>query len=154
MVFIGEPMPDLPAIFSRLWGHIWGHLWRHKWRWLALVLALLAAAAGIRWWLGPQVQADVVLRRDVVQTVVASGHVQTPHRVDMGAQITGTVARVPVTDGQSVQAGQVLIELAADDLQAVARQAAQAVEQAQGRLRQLQTLHNPCLLYTSDAADE
>ncbi len=143
MVFIGEPMPDLPAIFSELWRHMGSHLWRHKWRWLILVLALLAAAAGLRGWLGPQVQADVVLRRDVVQTVVASGHVQTPHRVDMGAQITGTVARVPVTDGQSVQAGQVLIELAADDLQAVARQSAQAVVQAEGRLRQLQTLHNP-----------
>lgn len=110
---------------------------------MALVLALLTAVAGVRWWLGPQVQGETVSRRDVLQTVVASGHVQTPHRVDIGAQITGTVARVPVTDGQNVQAGQVLIELAADDLQAVARQTAQAVAQAQGRLRQLQTLHNP-----------
>jgi HlyD family secretion protein len=128
-------MPDFSAIFSKLW--------RHKWLWMALVLALLTAVAGVRWWLGPQVQGETVSRRDVLQTVVASGHLQTPRRVDIGAQITGTVARVPVTDGQNVQAGQVLIDLAADDLQAVARQTAQAVAQAQGRLRQLQTLHNP-----------
>jgi len=110
---------------------------------MALVLVLLTAVSGFRWWLGPQVKAAAVLHRDVVQTVVASGHVQTPRRVDIGAQITGTVAQVPVNDGQNVQAGQVLIVLTADDLQAVARQAAQAVVQAQGRLLQLQTLHKP-----------
>lgn len=128
-------MPDFSVIFSKVW--------RYKWRWAGVILGLLLLAGGVRWWQGPKVLAEPVLRRDVLQTVVASGHVQTPRRVDIGAQITGTVAQVPVSDGQSVQAGQLLIELAAQDLQAVAQQAGQAVVQAQGRLRQLQALQNP-----------
>jgi HlyD family secretion protein len=59
----------------------------------------------LRWWLGPWVQTEAVQRRDLLQTVVASGRVETPHRVDMGAQITGTVARVPVLRRAGRQGG-------------------------------------------------
>ena len=126
------------------------------WTWMRLhgvklalaALALLLAAALWRWWMGPLVQTELVQRRDVLQTVVASGHVQTPHRVDIGAQITGTVARVPVAEGQTVQAGDVLIELASTELRAAQRQAEQAVVQAQGRLRQLNELQAPVLQQT------
>ena len=69
----------------------------HRWKLLATLLAaVLLAALGVRWWRGPQMVAETVVRRDFVQAVVASGHVETPHRVDIGAQITGTVVRVPV----------------------------------------------------------
>lgn len=106
-------------------------------------------AALLRWWLGPQVQTEVVQRRDVLQTVVASGRVETPHRVNIGAQITGTVARVPVTEGQTVKAGDVLVELVGTELQSARRQAQQAVVQAQNRLRQMNELQGPA---AADAA--
>ena len=107
------------------------------------LLALLLAAGALRWWLGPQVQTEAVHRRDVLQTVVASGRVETPHRVNIGAQITGTVARVPVTEGQVVQAGDVLVELVGTELQSAKRLAQQAVVQAQNRLRQMNELQGP-----------
>lgn len=111
-----------------------------------LLWALLAMSLGLalwRWWMGPQVQTESVQRRDVLQTVVATGRVETPHRVDVGAQITGTVARVPVTEGQRVQAGDVLVELVRAELDSAKRQAELAVAQAQGKLRQLQELQAP-----------
>jgi HlyD family secretion protein len=84
----------------------------------------------------------------VLQTVVASGRVETPHRVNIGAQITGTVARVPVSEGQTVKAGDVLVELVGTELQSARRQAQQAVVQAQNRLRQMNELQGPVVQQT------
>lgn len=116
-----------------------------KWRWLlaASLALLLAAYVMVPWWSGPEVDVATVLQRDFVQSVVASGHVQSPHRVDIGAQITGTVARVPVSEGQTVAAGTMLIELVPTELQAAVRQADIAVLQAQARLRQLVEVQAP-----------
>jgi HlyD family secretion protein len=108
------------------------------------VLGALAA----RWWFGPQAGTDPVLRRDFVQTVVASGHVEAPHRLDVGAQITGTVLQVPVAEGQAVKAGDLLVQLDATELSAASRQADAAVAQAQARLRQLQEVQAPVAAQT------
>ena len=73
---------------------------RHRWWWLAgLVATVLVVTLAVRWWRGPLVATDTVVRRDFVQTVVASGRVETPHRVDLGVQLTGTVTRVAVAPG-------------------------------------------------------
>ncbi len=117
---------------------------KHRWKWLAvLVAASLLGFLGLRWWQGPQVAVETVMQRDFVQTVVASGHVETPHRVDVGAQITGTVVRIPVAAGQTVAAGDVLIELDSAESRAIERQADVAIAQAQGRLRQLREVQAP-----------
>lgn len=84
-----------------------------------------------------------VLQRNFVQSVVASGHVEAPHRVSVGAQVVGTVKRIPVAEGQVVQAGQVLIELDAQEARAAVTQADVAVLQAQARLRQVAELQMP-----------
>ena len=111
---------------------------------LVAALALLGIAAlGLRWWDGPEVPVERVVQRDFVQSVVASGHVETPHRVGVGAQITGTVRRVPVAEGQRVNGGDLLVELEAAELLAAQRQADIAVIQAQARLRQLRELQAP-----------
>ena len=102
----------------------------------ALPAAVLLAASVVRWWRGTAVGVDTVVRRDFVQSVVASGHVETAHRVEIGSQITGTVVRVPVKEGQSVKVGDILVELEAAELDAAERQAVMAVTQAP-RVRQL-----------------
>ena len=114
--------------------------------WLAMLLAVLAAAAALAaaaFRLDPRVPADAVARRDLVQSVVASGHVEAPHRTDIGVQITGTVRAVPVAEGQAVAAGTVLIQLDDAELKAALAQADLAVTQAQARLRQLRELQAP-----------
>jgi HlyD family secretion protein len=132
--------PGMNAVWTRIRQHGVKLLWG--------VLALFLGAALLRWWVGPQVQTEAVQRRDVLQTVVASGRVETPHRVNIGAQITGTVARVPVSEGQTVKAGDVLVELVGTELQSALRQAQQAVVQAQNRLRQMNELQGPVLQQT------
>lgn len=98
---------------------------------LVLSVIALAVFAGPRYGLGPKVEVETVVQRDFVQSVVASGRVETPHRVDIGVQITGTVLRVPVSEGQSVAAGDTLIELEASELGAALNQAELGVRQAQ-----------------------
>jgi HlyD family secretion protein len=119
-------------------------LWQLRWRVLGFVVALAAIAyLAIGTLLGPRVEVAKVTRRDVVQTVVASGRVATPYRVDIGSQIVGTVAEVPVEQGQTVKAGQTLIALEASEARAGVKQAEVAVAQAEARLRQLRELQLP-----------
>jgi HlyD family secretion protein len=118
--------------------------WSLRWRIVAAVA--LAGAAGYFGFLqlaGPRVEVAKVVRRDIVASVVASGRVAKPHRVDIGAQIVGTVAKVPVAEGMTVKAGQTLIVLESSEARALVRQAETAVTQAEARLRQLRELQLP-----------
>lgn len=121
-----------------------GLLRRHLWKAIGvLVVAAIAVLTLPRALFGPVVPVVEVVKRDFVQSVVASGRVQTPHRIDIGAQVTGTVVRVPVAEGQAVRAGEVLVELDATEAQAAVQQAQTAVAQAQAKLRQLHEVQAP-----------
>lgn len=112
--------------------------------WIAgAALAFGAAYAGWAWFQGPKVEAARVVRRDLVQSVVAAGRVAKPHRVDIGSQVVGTVTDVPVAEGERVRAGQTLIVLDAAEAAALVRQAESAVVQAEARLRQLREVQLP-----------
>jgi HlyD family secretion protein len=117
---------------------------RHRWFLLAAVLAIgVGGWQGARVWLGPAVVVDRIERGALVETVVASGHVETPFRVEIGAQITGTVEDVLVEEGRRVSKGQPLIALEARELKASSVQAEGAVAQAEARMRQLKELTLP-----------
>jgi len=115
--------------------HLWG---------LVGVAALVGLGfVGWQWWLGPSIAVEVLQRQDVVQTMVASGHVQSPHRTDVSAQVTGRVLAIPVAEGQWVRQGQTLIELDSSEAQANHQQARANVGQAQVNVRQLHELRLP-----------
>jgi HlyD family secretion protein len=109
----------------------------------AAVVMLAGALAGPRLLLGPKVSVERVVRQDFVQTVVASGRVETPHRVEVGVQVTGRVRTVPVSEGQVVAAGATLIELDASELRAALDQAQHTVQAASARMRQLREVQSP-----------
>lgn len=125
---------------SKAWHAVWSHRW-------FLLTALLLAGLGLwqaaRTILGPEVVVDTVTRGTLVQTVVASGNVETPYRVEIGSQIVGTVQEVLVDEGQRVTKGQKLIAVEASELQAAAVQAQGVVAQAEARMKQLQELTLP-----------
>ncbi|MGJ5178615.1 efflux RND transporter periplasmic adaptor subunit [Bradyrhizobium oligotrophicum] len=126
----------VPAVGAALWTH----------RWFVLAVAALLGLGGwqsIRVMLGPAIVVDQVQRGDLVETVVASGHVETPFRVEIGSQITGTVEDVLVLEGQRVTKGQPLISLEARELKAAVVQAQGQVAQAEARMRQLAELTLP-----------
>lgn len=118
---------------------------RRRYRWLlgvavALAATALAAASFLR---GPQVTADRVVQRAFVQRIVASGRVETPQRVALGVQLAGSVARVHVEEGQSVEEGEPLFVLESTELRAIVEQAEAGVRQAAARLRQVTEVQAP-----------
>jgi len=116
------------------------------WLWLGTVLLAVLAAL---WWfgaplvLGPILAGDTAVRVDFVQSVVASGHVEAPYRVNIGSQITGIVKAVPIEEGQTVKAGDILVALDDREAQAAVVQAEGAVAQAEARMRQMRELTLP-----------
>lgn len=129
---------------SSVWFSVWASVVAHKW-FILTVLVLLSSGAwqGARAILGRAVVVDQVRLGNLVETVVASGHVETPYRVEIGSQITGTVDEVLVQEGQRVAKGQALISLESRELKAAVLQAKGAVAQAEARIRQLEELTLP-----------
>ena len=80
-------------------------------RGLPLLLGGSALAAVAYFSLGGE-RAEVarVERGELRQAVVASGRVRTPQRVEVASQITGRVTGVAVREGDTVSAGQVLLQ--------------------------------------------
>ncbi|MFZ6771194.1 efflux RND transporter periplasmic adaptor subunit [Undibacterium sp. SXout7W] len=109
---------------------------------ITLGIVVLAYAAWAQWGRG-KIRVFHLQRGELIQTVVASGRIETPARVDIGTQITGRVAAVPVKEGQTVKAGDVLIQLDATDEIAALEQANAAVHQAEVKLRQFHDLTQP-----------
>jgi len=134
-----EPMADKPALSGP--AH-W--LKAHPWLSVAVIaIGALALWQGYTLFVGPAVAVDIVRRGDLVESVVASGHVATPFRVDISSQMIGTVAQVTVREGQAVTSGQTLILLDNHELAAGVVQAQGTVAQARAHMRQLQELTLP-----------
>lgn len=122
----------------------WSAISAHKWFVLAVLLALgVGGWQSARLILGSAVVVDQTRRGNLVESVVASGHVETPFRVEIGSQITGTVEDVLVQEGERVGKGQHLISLESRELKASVVQAQGAVAQAEARMRQLDELTQP-----------
>lgn len=126
-------LKELPNIAKRYFGRLL----------ILFTIVALVTAFGSRVVLGPKIPAALVVQRDFIQTIVATGHVESPHRISIGSQIVGVVKNIPVTEGQNVQAGQVLIELDDAEWRAAAQQADMLALQAQARLRQVRELQAP-----------
>lgn len=102
--------------------------------WLFAGVIVLAVAAAIYLRLRPvTVDAITVADAPLIRSLQFSGRVQTPARVEVGATITGRVAKVRVRDGDLITAGQPLIELESDELRAALLQAQANLKQADAR---------------------
>lgn len=119
---------------------------RHR---LFVALALLVAGVGavvafssarLR---GPEVAVVIVTRSDVLQTVVASGRVRMPARIEIGSLVLGQVTARRVEAGDRVSAGQILLQLDDREARALLDQAKAGVEQARAQLRQIAELGSP-----------
>ena len=143
--------PSDTSLFKDRIARLGQALWSRKWLALLGIVALVMAGwQTSRWVMGPSVAVDLVRRGELIETVVASGHVETPFRVEISSQITGTVEDVPVQEGQAVTKGQVLVSLDSRELKAEVLQAQGAVAQAEARMRQLGELTLP----TAQEADK
>jgi HlyD family secretion protein len=154
--------------------------WWHRPVWWAAAAALLAVLAGFAWWQGqrrgdaPHYLTEPVARGDLSVSVTANGTLQPTRAVNIGSELSGTVARVLVDINDRVKKGQVLAELDTAKLQdQIARsraalassearvaQAAATVKEARGNLARLQEVQrlsggkvpSPAELDTAQAA--
>jgi HlyD family secretion protein len=113
---------------------------------LPLLIAVVVLATVVFLAMRPRaVAVDIVTMAatDVQTSVVASGRVLPPAKVDIGATLTARVDKVLVREGARVEAGQALVELERGELAAAAAQARAAVARAQARVASVQTLALP-----------
>jgi HlyD family secretion protein len=107
----------------------------------ALIGAVVLAAVAFGWGRlthGPRTDTFLAVERPIRQTLLVTGRLVSPGRVDLGLQVQGTVVEVLVEEGQSVDAGVLLVRIADDDATARLHDAEAQVAQAQARLRRVQ----------------
>jgi len=92
-----------------------------------ILLGLLLAWWLVQFWRGPQLEAYQLQSRPLVQTVVATGRVAAISRAQVGSPMTAVVMERRVQEGDTVQPGDILAVLRADDLQAQVREAEAAL---------------------------
>lgn len=107
------------------------------------LLLLVAGLALIPSLLGEKAVLITVDRGELVQSVVASGKVRSPQRMELGSQVSGRILKIVVREGQSVAAGDLLLQLEAAELQAAADQAQAGLTQSTTRLEQMRQLAQP-----------
>lgn len=109
-----------------------------RWWWLALGALLLAVGL---WLVLRPVQVDAVAPRQapLVRSLQFSARVQAQTRVELGSTVTARVGRVRVEEGDSVRAGQLLVQLEDDEARAALIQAQASAQQARGRLAGLRS---------------
>jgi len=115
-----------------------------KW-WLILAVLLVAGAVAYLVTRPKPVAVDIMIakREDVQTSVVASGRVLAPARVDIGSTITGRVQRVAVREGARVAEGQLLVQLEQTELAASVAQARAARDRARARVASVANLALP-----------
>jgi multidrug efflux pump subunit AcrA (membrane-fusion protein) len=100
--------------------------------WCLALIGLLAACTADA---APTVETLAVEEATVTQTISAPGSVEAADRQPVTASVPGVVARIRVEDGDTVEAGEVVVRLASDEVdlaleQAEAAQAALASSQS------------------------
>ena len=109
-----------------------------------IALALIVSTAfTARYLAGERTPAYLVEQGELHQSVVASGRVRTPRRIELATQIAGRVTAVLASEGAAVEAGQLLVQLDTTELQAARDQARATLAQSQARQRQLGDLSRP-----------
>ena len=114
-------------------------------RWLVGTLAVLVAVAAVAI-LRPKtktVATVTVQRADLTQSVVATGRVNLPNRVDMGSETTATIAHVAVKEGDRFRRGDVLIQLVDTEARATLTQTQGALAEAKARQQQQHSVAAP-----------
>ncbi len=111
-----------------------------KTRWVVFAVLLALALAGLAAFAlrAPRADALVMQPGPLVRTLQFSARVATLSRVDVGSTLTGRVAQVLVREGAQVRAGEVLIRLETDELNAALAQAVAAERQADATLQAAQ----------------
>jgi HlyD family secretion protein len=121
------------------------YLFSRPLKWLLAGVLLAALLLTAWWWLqrGSLVQVVPVQRQDLLQSVVATGRLNAPARIELAAEVTAAVSAVLVREGDHVKAGQLLLQLSDAEARAALQQARAAWLEASNRATQQATVAAP-----------
>lgn len=108
-------------------------------RWWAVAAAVVVVALAAWWFLSrqasrPQPRAQLVERGPLVATVSATGTIRPVVQVEVGSQVSGTIARLFADYNDRVRSGQVLVQLEPSLFRAAVVQAEANVSKAEAAL--------------------
>jgi HlyD family secretion protein len=136
------PPPQQDGAIEELLGPGATRPWWRRPAWWAAAALVLAIAAGAAWWqaqrrsVGPQYVTEAVVRGDLSVSVTANGTLQPTRAVNIGSELSGTVARVLVDINDRVKQGQVLAELDTAKLRDQISRSRAALASAEARVAQ------------------
>jgi HlyD family secretion protein len=96
----------------------------------AVAIAVVAATRGPK---STAVRIEPVARRDLVASVTASGQVEPHTKVDMSADISGRIITLAVKEGQTVEKGQLLVQIDPSSYQAAVERSRAALAAARAQ---------------------
>ncbi len=83
---------------------------------------------------GIEVKTEKVSKRDILETVTASGKIYPVNEVKISAEISGEIIDLPIVEGQMVTAGDLLVRINPDLFEGQVEQAEAAVNNAKANL--------------------
>jgi HlyD family secretion protein len=99
-----------------------------------LVVVVLGSAAGLSFARGRErgveVRLEEVGKKDLVESITASGNIRARRTVSISSDVSARVAQVAIEEGDDVTAGQVLLRLDPAQLDAAVQRAEAALSQA------------------------
>ena len=108
-----------------------------------VLVALLGSAAGLSFARGRnrgvEVRLEAVSKRDLVESITASGNIRARRTVSISSDVSARVAQVAIKEGEDVVAGQVLLRLDPAQLEAAVARAVAALSQAEAQVSNQRT---------------
>lgn len=114
---------------------------RNAWKYVILLILLIII--GFVWWMSSQEGTQTIRyqtvhpeRKDLISTVSATGNLEPTNSIDIGIEVSGTLAEVLVNYNDHVTKGQILAKLDTTKLQAQRNNAQASLEVAQATLEE------------------
>jgi len=81
------------------------------------------------------VQTEKVSKRDITQVVSGTGEIQPVTKVDISAEVSGEIVKLPIVEGQPVKKGDLLVKIKADIYSERVQQQRAGVNYAQSQVQ-------------------
>ena len=122
---------------------------KRLWIVIAIIVLIVILVAGKKFFGKDEnqrlVDIEEVIARDLTQSVAATGKIQPEIEVMLSSEVSGEIIELPISEGDQVQKGDLLVRINPDLIQSALRQAdagCKTLKQVLPRQRPLCVTHN------------
>jgi HlyD family secretion protein len=131
--------PSLKKMADEVHSVIRAEKYRHRFNTLGWLVPGVLIISALLWWFWPeesrtQWQTYTLDRADMVLTAMATGNLQPKSEVSVGAEISGLVSEVLVSENDEIHQGQILAKFDTEELDVALQQAAAGLALAKASL--------------------